>query len=191
MSSVHENQRTCRTFRWLGPNVWWEISQIWIEHIKPIGQMSDRPWTFFGYTGFLVILIPHGNINLVQHWLKQWLVARWYQAITWTNVDNDNQKCSVAFIWEHFHKKYSWLSHELDDLNPIIWLEIIHLKSLQHLPGLNELNTTCICRVVDIMIQREIGWPLPHREQIIPGKLSKISFLVIPCLLASIGHQVR
>ena len=28
-------------FRWLGPNVWWEISQIWIEYIKPIGQMSE------------------------------------------------------------------------------------------------------------------------------------------------------
>ena len=37
-------------FRWLGPNVWWEISLIWIEHIKPIGQMSDEPWKFFGYT---------------------------------------------------------------------------------------------------------------------------------------------
>ena len=34
-------------FRWLGPNVWWEISQIWIEYIKPIGQMSDEPWKFF------------------------------------------------------------------------------------------------------------------------------------------------
>ena len=37
-------------FRWLGPDVWWEISQIWIEHIKPIGQMSDGPWKIFGYT---------------------------------------------------------------------------------------------------------------------------------------------
>ena len=34
-------------FRWLGPNVWWEISQIWIEYIKSIGQMSDEPWKFF------------------------------------------------------------------------------------------------------------------------------------------------
>ena len=34
-------------FRWLSPNVWWEISQIWIEYIKPIGQMSDEPWKFF------------------------------------------------------------------------------------------------------------------------------------------------
>ena len=31
------------------PNVWREISQILIEHIKPIGQMSDELWNFFGY----------------------------------------------------------------------------------------------------------------------------------------------
>ena len=40
-------------FRWLGPNVWWEISQIWIEYIKPIRHMfddCDEPWKFFGYT---------------------------------------------------------------------------------------------------------------------------------------------
>ena len=37
-------------FRWLGPNVWWGISQIWKEYIKPIKQMSDESWKFFGYT---------------------------------------------------------------------------------------------------------------------------------------------
>ena len=37
-------------FRWLGPNVWWEISQIWIEYIKPIRQMSDEPRKFFSCT---------------------------------------------------------------------------------------------------------------------------------------------
>ena len=39
-------------FRWLGPNVWWEILQIWIEYtrtcIKPIRQMSDESWKFSG-----------------------------------------------------------------------------------------------------------------------------------------------
>ena len=39
-----------RHFWWLGPNVWWEISQIWIEYMKFIGRMSDEPWKFFGYT---------------------------------------------------------------------------------------------------------------------------------------------
>ena len=35
-----------RHFRWLGPNVWVQISQTWIEYIKPIGQISDEPWRF-------------------------------------------------------------------------------------------------------------------------------------------------
>ena len=37
-------------FPWLEPNVWWEISQILIEYIKPIRQMSDEPWKFFAAT---------------------------------------------------------------------------------------------------------------------------------------------
>ena len=37
-------------FRWPGPNVWCEISQIWIEYIKPMRQMSDEPRKFFSYT---------------------------------------------------------------------------------------------------------------------------------------------
>ena len=31
-------------------------------------------------------MTQYGNINLDQHWLRQWLVAWWHQTITWTNV---------------------------------------------------------------------------------------------------------
>ena len=31
-----------RHSQWLGPNVWWDISQIWLEYIKPIGQMIEH-----------------------------------------------------------------------------------------------------------------------------------------------------
>ena len=30
---------------------------------------------------------PYGIMELGQHWFRQWLVAWWHQAITWTNVD--------------------------------------------------------------------------------------------------------
>ena len=43
-------------FRWLGPNVRWEIWRILIEYIKPIGQMSDESWKFFGYTATLTVV---------------------------------------------------------------------------------------------------------------------------------------
>ena len=43
-------------FRWLGPNVRWDFTNLnriqYIVNIKPIGQMSDEPWKFFGYTDF-------------------------------------------------------------------------------------------------------------------------------------------
>ena len=47
-SSVHEKIiGHVGHFRWQAPNAWWEIWQLWIEYIKPIGQMSDEPWKFF------------------------------------------------------------------------------------------------------------------------------------------------
>ena len=45
-----KNVRHVGHFRWLGPNVWWEISQICMEYIKSIRQMSGEPWKFFAYT---------------------------------------------------------------------------------------------------------------------------------------------
>ena len=44
--------RHIRHFQWLDPNVWCEISQIRIEYIKPIGQISDESWKFWGYTAY-------------------------------------------------------------------------------------------------------------------------------------------
>ena len=49
---------TSENFRWLGPDVWWEISQIYIEYIKPIRQMSDEPWKFFAYTDNWIFTFP-------------------------------------------------------------------------------------------------------------------------------------
>ena len=33
------------------------------------------------------LVTPYGDKDLGQLWLRQWLVAWWHQAITWTNVD--------------------------------------------------------------------------------------------------------
>ena len=33
------------------------------------------------------LLMPYGDIDLGQHWLRLWLDAFRHQAITWTNVD--------------------------------------------------------------------------------------------------------
>ena len=51
-------------FRWLGLNVWWEISQIYIEYIKPIRQTSDEPWKFFTYTGMKLLCFDTNFIEV-------------------------------------------------------------------------------------------------------------------------------
>ena len=34
-----------------------------------------------------VQVTPHDDIDLGQHWLRQWLISWRHQAITWTNID--------------------------------------------------------------------------------------------------------
>ena len=33
------------------------------------------------------LMMPYGDRDLGQHWLRWWLIAWQYQAITWTKVD--------------------------------------------------------------------------------------------------------
>ena len=69
------------------------------------------------------ILIDQG-----QHWLKQWLVAWWYQAPMLTA----HQSGFVAFTWEQFHS-------ECHVLFCTIRLKIICLQLLPQFPGANEI----------------------------------------------------
>ena len=46
------------------------------------------------------LMMPHGDIDPDQHWLRYWLVVWWHQGITWTNVDLLSKVfCS---IYKHF-----------------------------------------------------------------------------------------
>ena len=36
--------------------------------------------------------MPYGNIDLGQHWLRQWFVAWWQQAIAWANADLSSKR---------------------------------------------------------------------------------------------------
>ena len=40
------------------------------------------------------LVTPFGDIDLGQHWLRQWLAAWWHQAITWTNADLSSVRSS-------------------------------------------------------------------------------------------------
>ena len=76
---------------------------------------------------------PYGDMDLVQHYLMQWLVHRlsWHQTITWTNAN-------FLFIEWTFLEQVSKL------------LFCIRKLLLPHLPGANELTDTFRYLVVGI-----------------------------------------
>ena len=76
-----------------------EFNTEWLDHAAPsqamhlISKISDhRTHPFKSQLVPCVFthcdtVTPYGDIDLGQHWLRQWLVAWGYQAITRTNVD--------------------------------------------------------------------------------------------------------
>ena len=70
-----------------------------LVQIKAWCQIGDKPlcepliaWFADAYMHHLALthcglVTPLGDIDLGQHWLRNWLVAWWPQTITWTNVD--------------------------------------------------------------------------------------------------------
>ena len=44
------------------------------------------------------LVTPYGSRDLSQHWFRQWLVAWWHQAITWTNVDLSSLRSSDVHL---------------------------------------------------------------------------------------------
>ena len=81
------------------------------------------------------LVTPYGDRDLGQHWLRQWLIACRYQAITWTNVDLSLVKSSDIHL----------LATSLEIPQPSISkcsLKITYLKSHSNLTGANELKKT-------------------------------------------------
>ena len=78
------------------------------------------------------LVTPYGDLDLGQHWLRQWIVAWRHQAITWTNVDLS----SVRFNDVHL------MAISQDILQPSITeftLKIIYVNFHSNPPGANEL----------------------------------------------------
>ena len=59
------------------------LSQCWHRSMSPYGVTRPQ-WVNSLWPSRV---IPYGDIDLGPHWLRQWLVAWWHRAITWTNVD--------------------------------------------------------------------------------------------------------
>ena len=77
-------------------------------------------------------MMPYGDMELCQHWLREWLVAWRHQAITWTNVDLSSMRFDDIHLG----------ALSLEDLKKPInktRLKIAVLKWHPGLPGVNEL----------------------------------------------------
>ena len=62
----------------------------WSEPFKKncnFGKTHLKAWTHILILTHWGQGTPSGDIDLDQHWLRYWFVARWHQAITWSNVD--------------------------------------------------------------------------------------------------------
>ena len=77
--------------------------------------------------------MPYGDIDLGQHWFRQWLAAWRHQAITWTNVDLPSAR-SIGIHLSTILQEILQLS-----ITKISW-KITFLKFLWNLPGANELK---------------------------------------------------
>ena len=79
----------------MAQNVWKFVKALMVVYSATL----YKGLTYYG----LVTL--YSDIDLGQHWLRQWLVAWQYQGITWTNVDlalaRFNDICLRAI-----HKRY-------------------------------------------------------------------------------------
>ena len=97
------------------------------ENVRKPQKWKD--WSDLTHWG---LVMPFGDRDLGQHWLRQWLVTWRHQAITWTNIDLSSVRCSGIHLRA--------ISSEIPQ-PPFtkVSLKITHLKLNQNLPGANEL----------------------------------------------------
>ena len=77
-------------------------------------------------------MTQYGDIDLGQHWLRQWIVAWRHQAITWPNIDLSSVRSSYIHMMA--------ISQEIHQPSIIQFsAKITHRKFCSNLPGANEL----------------------------------------------------
>ena len=68
-------------------------------------------------------MAPYDYINLGQHCFRQWLVGWWYQAVTWTNIDEPSVWSCGMHLWTS--------SHEMNKIFLQTWFWKLSNKALQ------------------------------------------------------------
>ena len=71
------------------------------------------------------LVMPYGDIDLGQHWLRHWLVAWQHQTITWTSIDIS----SKVFCGIHSAVLQELLLNLIHDMCSDITLQIINISN--------------------------------------------------------------
>ena len=94
------------------------------------------------------LMMPYGDRDLGQHWLRQWLVAWRHQAITWTNVDLSSVRFSYSNHQRVIPQGKTWSS--ITEIS----LKISNLNFDSNFPGANELmNKSTLVEVMALYHQ--------------------------------------
>ena len=108
---------------------YWVVEQMLLKYAIHLifcllGLVLLNIWTHCG------LVTPYGNRDLGQHWIRQWFVAWWHQAIIWTNVDWSSVKSSDIHIRA--------ISQEMPQ--PSITKICLKISCLKFCEGTNELH---------------------------------------------------
>ena len=124
-------------------------------------------------------MIPHGNTNMGQHWLRQWLVAWWHKAITWANVDVSSVGFSnihLVSISQHIHQQLipkidlkNYLSQISFKFSRGQWVNNHMFWCMYVLPRLNELKQSYL---LHIMFPCPLHIPKSHVSGLWVGSVS-------------------
>ena len=109
-------------------------------------------------------MMPYGDIDLGQHWLRKWLVAWWHQAITWTNVDLSSMEFCGIHLTTILQAAHEISVHGMS-------LKIMILKLQPHLPGANELIDEYSFLELRICQQRTVYYLVKLKNNFRPMKI--------------------
>ena len=101
------------------------------------------------------LVMPYGDIDLGQHWLRWWLGPVRHQSITWTNVDLS----SVRFSGIHLRAISQKIHQPL--ISELVW-KLTYLKFRSNLPGTNELSCkTFYSEILSNLYAPRLCWNIP------------------------------
>ena len=90
LSGITRTQWVRNHSRYLMSGIEMNWINAWIEYIPCMSFICFTQWC---------LTLSYGIRSLCQLWFRQWLVALWHQAITWTNVHLSSLINTICWTW--------------------------------------------------------------------------------------------